>query len=76
MSNGQNQEHERVTIRRSPTGVPGLDETLGGGLPEYSFDIIAGGPGHGPLCPQSVVPVRNKTAPRRCRPNRKKGPHE
>jgi circadian clock protein KaiC len=47
MSNGQNQEHERVTIRRLPTGVPGLDETLGGGLPEYSFNIVAGGPGCG-----------------------------
>lgn len=47
MSNGQNQEPERVTIRRMPTGVPGLDEILGGGLPEYSFNMIAGGPGCG-----------------------------
>ena len=37
----------RVEIRRLPTGVPGLDEILGGGLPEYSFNIIAGGPGGG-----------------------------
>jgi circadian clock protein KaiC len=27
--------------------VPGLDEILGGGLPEYSFNIIAGAPGCG-----------------------------
>src|ERR1700682_1162126 len=47
MNNGQNQEQERVTIRRMPTGVPGLDEILGGGLPEYSFNMIAGGPGCG-----------------------------
>ncbi|HZN27714.1 MAG TPA: ATPase domain-containing protein [Xanthobacteraceae bacterium] len=47
MSNGQNQEQERVPIRRLPTGVPGLDEILGGGLPEYSFNIIAGAPGCG-----------------------------
>ena len=47
MSNGQNQEQERVTIRQLPTGVPGLDEILGGGLPEYSFNIIAGAPGCG-----------------------------
>jgi circadian clock protein KaiC len=40
-------EGERVTIRRIPTGVPGLDEILGGGLPEYSFNIIAGAPGCG-----------------------------
>jgi circadian clock protein KaiC len=27
--------------------VPGLDTVLGGGLPEYSFNLIAGGPGSG-----------------------------
>jgi circadian clock protein KaiC len=27
--------------------VPGLDVVLGGGLPEYSFNLIAGGPGSG-----------------------------
>lgn len=47
MSDGKNQEQDRVTIRRLPTGVPGLDEILGGGLPEYSFNIVAGGPGCG-----------------------------
>ena len=44
-----------VTIRRLPTGVPGLDEILGGedngrkvaGFPEFSFTIIAGAPGSG-----------------------------
>ena len=40
-------EQERVTIRKLPTVVPGLDEILGGGLPEYSFNIIAGAPGSG-----------------------------
>lgn len=37
----------KATIRRLPTGVQGLDEVLGGGLPEYSFNIIAGAPGAG-----------------------------
>ena len=37
----------RVTINRLPTGVPGLDEVLGGGLPEMSFNLIAGQPGSG-----------------------------
>ena len=37
----------RVAITRLPTGVPGLDEVLGGGLPEYSFTLIAGAPGTG-----------------------------
>src|SRR6202789_2334189 len=38
---------DKVTIRKLPTGVPGLDEILGGGLPEFSFNIIAGAPGGG-----------------------------
>src|SRR5438270_1317151 len=37
----------RVAITRLPTGVPGLDEVLGGGLPEYSFTLLAGAPGTG-----------------------------
>ncbi|MEO8194489.1 MAG: ATPase domain-containing protein [Gemmatimonadales bacterium] len=38
---------ERAVIRSLATGVPGLDTVLGGGLPEYSFNLIAGGPGAG-----------------------------
>jgi circadian clock protein KaiC len=38
---------DRVKINKLPTGVPGLDEILGGGLPEFSFNIIAGEPGCG-----------------------------
>jgi circadian clock protein KaiC len=37
----------KVTINRLRTGVPGLDEVLGGGLPEFSFNLIAGQPGCG-----------------------------
>ena len=37
----------RVTINRLATGVPGLDEVLGGGLPEFSFNLLAGTPGCG-----------------------------
>jgi circadian clock protein KaiC len=36
-----------VTIDKLQTGVPGLDEIVGGGLPEFSFNIIAGAPGSG-----------------------------
>ena len=36
-----------VSIALLPTGVPGLDEVLGGGLPEYSFNLIVGTPGAG-----------------------------
>ena len=38
---------DRVPIRKLPSGVPGLDEVLGGGIPEFSFNLIAGGPGAG-----------------------------
>jgi len=37
----------KVSIRRLKTGVPGLDHLLGGGLPEFSFNLIAGTPGSG-----------------------------
>ena len=39
--------NDRVPIRQLPTGVPGLDDVLGGGIPEFSFNLIAGGPGSG-----------------------------
>ena len=38
---------DKVRINKLPTGVRGLDEILGGGLPEFSFNIIAGTPGCG-----------------------------
>jgi len=37
----------RVQIKTVATGVPDLDTVLGGGLPEYSFNVIAGAPGSG-----------------------------
>ena len=37
----------KVTIRKLPTGVRGLDDILGGGIPEFSFNIIAATPGCG-----------------------------
>lgn len=39
--------NDKVAIRRLSTGVPGLDNLLGGGLPEFSFNLIAGTPGSG-----------------------------
>jgi circadian clock protein KaiC len=38
---------DKVTIRRLASGVPGLDAILGGGLPEFSFNLIVGPPGSG-----------------------------
>jgi circadian clock protein KaiC len=39
--------NDPVVIRRLATGVPGMDSLLGGGMPEFSFNIIAGPPGSG-----------------------------
>jgi circadian clock protein KaiC len=39
--------HKKVVIQRLPSGVPGLDELLGGGIPEFSFNLLAGTPGSG-----------------------------
>lgn len=35
------------TINLLKTGIPGLDTLLGGGLPEFSFNLIGGAPGSG-----------------------------
>jgi len=37
----------KAIINRLATGVPGLDEVFGGGLPEFSFNLVAGPPGSG-----------------------------
>ena len=37
----------KVIIRQLATGVPGLDTILGGGLPEFSFNLLVGPPGSG-----------------------------
>ena len=39
--------NRKVTINRLASGVPGLDDVLGGGIPEYSFNLISGRPGCG-----------------------------
>jgi circadian clock protein KaiC len=38
---------DKVTLGKLSTGVPGLDVLLGGGLSEFSFNLIAGAPGSG-----------------------------
>jgi circadian clock protein KaiC len=38
---------DKVSLRTLSTGVPGLDLLLGGGLTEFSFNLIAGAPGCG-----------------------------
>lgn len=39
--------NDKVQLGYQATGVPGLDVLLGGGLSEFSFNVIAGAPGSG-----------------------------
>jgi circadian clock protein KaiC len=55
---------DRVEIRKLPTGVPGLDEILGGGLPEFSFNLIAGAPGGGKTTLAHQIMFANATPER------------
>jgi circadian clock protein KaiC len=57
-------DQDKVTIRKLPTGVPGLDEILGGGLPELSFNIIAGAPGGGKTTLAHQIVFANATPER------------
>lgn len=54
--------NERGAIRSIATGVPGFDAVLGGGLPEYSFNLIAGGPGAGKTTLAQQCMFANATA--------------
>ena len=52
----------KLTIRKLPTGVRGLDDILGGGIPEYSFNIIAAAPGCGKTTLAHQIVFANATA--------------
>jgi circadian clock protein KaiC len=52
----------KVTIHKVPTGVRGLDDILGGGIPEFSLNIIAGTPGCGKTTLAHQIVFANATA--------------
>src|SRR5580658_5651557 len=54
----------KVKIQSLPTGVPDLDVVLGGGLPEYSFNVIAGAPGSGKTTLAHQIVFSNASASR------------
>jgi len=56
--------HAKVTIQNIPTGVRGLDDILGGGIPEFSFNIIAGTPGCGKTTMAHQIAFANATPER------------
>jgi circadian clock protein KaiC len=51
----------KVAIHRLPSGVDGLDEILGGGIPEFSFNIIGGMPGCGKTTLAQQIAFANGT---------------
>jgi circadian clock protein KaiC len=54
----------KVIINKLPTGISGLDEIMGGGLPEFSFNIIAGAPGCGKTTMAHQIMFANATPER------------
>jgi circadian clock protein KaiC len=57
-------DSKNSSLRLLATGVPGLDEVLGGGLPEYSFNLLAGPPGAGKTTLMHQLLFANATAER------------
>lgn len=69
MTSKKSRAKERVAvparkIRDVSTGVPGFDAVLGGALPEYSFNLIAGNPGTGKTTLAQQIVFANATVER------------
>jgi circadian clock protein KaiC len=62
--NGKRSTAERPKLELLHTGVTGLDEVLGGGLPTLSLNVIAGGPGSGKTTLAMQLLFANATAAR------------
>ena len=58
---GSERGSAKVKIHTLSTGVRGLDEILGGGIPEFSFNLIGGSPGCGKTTLMHHVAFANAT---------------
>ena len=63
-ASGRESAPRRSLLGTIPTGVPGFDAVLGGGLPEYSFNMLAGGPGAGKTILAQQILFANATLAR------------
>jgi circadian clock protein KaiC len=57
-------ESAKVAIRKLPTGAVGLDDILGGGIPEFSMSILGGAPGCGKTTLAHQIVFANATPER------------
>ncbi|MEP7188970.1 MAG: ATPase domain-containing protein, partial [Roseiflexaceae bacterium] len=57
-------KHQKMSLPLLPTGVPGFDEVLGGGIPEFSFNLISGTPGAGKTTLVHQIMFTNASAAR------------
>lgn len=57
--------NQKLPLSRIQSGVPGLDEVLGGGFPEHSFNLIAGAPGSGKTTMAHQIMFANASQTRR-----------
>jgi circadian clock protein KaiC len=56
--------HRKMPLPLLPTGVPGFDLVLGGGIPEFSFNLISGTPGAGKTTLVHQIMFANASAER------------
>jgi hypothetical protein len=63
-TNGTTPHPHPPLIGSLASGVPGLDAVLGGGLPEFSFNLVAGGPGAGKTTLVQQIVFNNATIAR------------
>jgi len=61
MTNMAESQLSKVNIRKLPSGVRGLDDILGGGIPEFSFNVIAALPGCGKTTMAHQIVFANAT---------------
>jgi circadian clock protein KaiC len=57
-------ERGKLVLQTLQTGVPDLDTVLGGGLPEFSFNVLAGAPGTGKTTLAHQIMFANASAAR------------
>jgi len=61
---GAGSKSSKVRIHKLSTGVPGLDDILGGGIPEFSISVIGGTPGCGKTTLAHQIAFANATLER------------